>query len=88
MKRLIRLEKERLRKATIERIREQERISCKLFWADLKGKTKQCQIQRVRDNDGVVVEKRKDVLVGLGKVFLLGEDVPNDNLESEAKEVN
>ena len=41
MKRLIRLEKKRLRKATIERIREQGGTSCKLFWADLKGKEKQ-----------------------------------------------
>ena len=43
MKMLIRQEKKRLRKATIERIREQGRTSCKLFWEDLKGK-KQCQI--------------------------------------------
>ena len=57
MKRLIRLEKKRLRKATMERIREQGGISYKLFWADLKGKKKQCQIQRVREKDGMVVEK-------------------------------
>ena len=41
MKRLIRLEKKRLRKATIERIREQGETSCKLFWENLKGKKKQ-----------------------------------------------
>ena len=75
VKRLIRLETKRLRKATIEWIREQGETSCKLFWEDLKGKKKPCQIQRVRDEDGVVVEKRKDILeilamhwVGLGKV--------------------
>ncbi len=54
----MRLEKKRLWKA-IERIREQGGTSCLLFWADLKGKKQQCQIQRVRGEDGVVVEKRK-----------------------------
>ena len=62
VKRLIRLEKKRMRKATIERIREQGGTSSKLFWADLKGKKKQCQIQRVGEEDGVVVEKRKNIL--------------------------
>ena len=62
---------------------------------DLKGKKKQCQIQRVREEDGVVVEKRKDILEvwakhweDLGKVFQSREDVPIDNLKSKAKEVN
>ena len=41
--------------------------SCKLFWADLKGKKKQCQIQRVREEDGLVVEKRKDIVEVLAK---------------------
>ena len=36
--------------------------SCVLFWADLKGKKKQCQIQRVREENGMVVEKRKEIL--------------------------
>ena len=30
--------------------------------ADLKGKKQQCQIQIVRDEDRVGVEKRKDIL--------------------------
>ena len=62
MRRGCRLEQKRLRKATIERIGEQGGSSCKLFWVDLKGKKKHCQIQRVREEDGVVVEKRKDIL--------------------------
>ena len=55
VKRLVRLEKKRQRKTTIERTREQGRTSCKLFWADLKEK-KNRQIQRWREEDGVVVE--------------------------------
>ena len=61
----------------------------------MKGKKKQCQIQRVKNEDGVVVEKRKeklDVLAmhweDLGKVSQSGEDVTIDNLKSKAKEVN
>ena len=95
MKRLISLEKKRLRKATIERIREQGETSCKLFWEDLKGMKEQCQIQRVSEEDGLVIEKRKDifeVLVmhwrGLRKMSQSGEDVPIDNLKSKANEMN
>ena len=62
VKRLFRLEKKRPRKATIEWIREQWRTRRKLFWEDLEGKEKQCQIQGVRDEDGVVVEKWRAIL--------------------------
>ena len=62
-----------------------------VFWVNLKGKKKQCQIQRLIDEDGVVVEKRKDISEvlamyweGLGKVSQSGED----NLKSKVKEVN
>ena len=76
------MEKKRLRKATIEKIREHgKRLD--LFLADLKGKKKH-QIQRVGDEDGVVVERRKDILEvltvhweGLGKMSLSREDVPD-----------
>ena len=70
MERLIRLEKKRLRKATIEMTREQGGTSSKLFLADLRGKKKQCQIQRVEDKDGVVVEKTKDVMKVLPKYWV------------------
>ena len=50
----------------MERIREQAETTCMLFLVDLKGKKKQCQIQRLRDEDGVVVEKRKDILESFG----------------------
>ena len=49
----------------------------------------------MREQDGMVVEKRKDILKvlamnreGLGRVFQSGEEVPIDNLKSKAKEVN
>ena len=49
----------------------------------------------MREEDGVLVEKRKAILEGLamhweslGKVTQLGADVPIDNLKSKAKEVN
>ena len=48
VKRLVRLEKKTLRKATIVRTREQGETSCKLFWEDLKGKKKQYSIQSER----------------------------------------
>ena len=49
----------------------------------------------MREQDGVVVEKRTDILKvlamnreGLGRVSQSGEEVPIDNLKSKAKEVN
>ena len=36
-----------------------------LFWKNFSGKKKQCQIERQREEDGVVVENRKDILVVL-----------------------
>ena len=49
----------------------------------------------MREQDGVVVEKRTDILKvlamnreGLGRVSQSGEKVPIDNLKSKVKEVN
>ena len=49
----------------------------------------------MREEDRVVVEKRKDILdvlamhwKGLGKVSQSGEDAPIDNLKSKTKEMN
>ena len=60
----------------------------------LEGKEENVKF-REREEDGVVVEKRKDILEvlamhwrGLGKVSQSGEDVPIENLKYKDKEVN
>ena len=71
---VIREEKRRSRKVTLERIRKQGGTSSKLFWADLKGRKKQTSIDRICDRNGEVFEDRARVLEvladhweGLGK---------------------
>ena len=59
---LIREEKNRMRKETLEKIKKQGGASSKLFWADLKGKKKQTSIASVRSENGEVVEDRGEVL--------------------------
>ena len=53
---VIREEKRRSRKVTLERIRKQGGTSSKLFWADLKGRKKQTSIDRICDRNGEVFE--------------------------------
>ena len=86
MKRLIRLEKKRLRN------REHRRLD-DVILGGLEGKEE--AMSNSERGRWVVVEKRKDIFEvlamhwgGLGNVSLSEEDVPIDNLKSKAKEVN
>ena len=58
VKKVIRKEKNRKRK--LQKIKEQGRPSCKLFWSDLRGIKKNRRITRMRGKDGAVVEKTTD----------------------------
>ena len=58
---MIRKEKRKNRKNKLQKIKEQEGPSCKLFWSDSRGKKKSWRITRMRGNDRAVVEETEQV---------------------------
>ena len=57
-----RKEKKELRKRTVRRIRVLGGMSCKLFWIDLRGKRKERRLNRMKDEEGRIVEGEDEVL--------------------------
>ena len=62
VKRKIRKEKKELRKRTMGKIREQGGTSYKLFWTSLRGKRRQRRLNRMKDEEGRIVEGEDEVL--------------------------
>ena len=67
MKRKIRKEQKELRKRTVDKIREQGGTSCKLFWTDVRGKRKVQRLNRMKDEEGKIVEGEDEGLEVMGK---------------------
>ena len=62
VKRKIKKEKKELRKRTVRKIREQGGTSCRLFWTDVRGKKKERRLNRMKDEEGRIVEGEDDML--------------------------
>ena len=56
-----------LNKRTVRKIREQGGMSCKLFWSDLRGKRKERRLNRLKDEEGRVVEGEDEVVEVLAR---------------------
>ena len=59
--------KKELRKRRVSKMKEKGGMSCKLFWTDERGRRKEQRLNRMKDEEGRIVEGEDEVLAMLAR---------------------